>query len=132
MMSLFIEPPVAGIVQISKRAAPFARRAKATVPSRPHAASVLRSSVDVIRTLAPGFPTSGTGIFQRSSWPPGPFDHMICGFVAEGDHVGATSSFESVVSWRRLDPSRFTTQMSEFFVRVETKAIRLASGDQAG
>ena len=57
---------------------------------------------------------------------------MIWGFVACGDHVGATSHFVSVVSWRRFDPLRLTTQMSGFFFRVETNAIRPPSGDQAG
>src|ERR671919_145135 len=95
----FLEPPEDVIVQISKRCEPFARRAKAIVPSAPHAASVLRSCVLVTRLL----PVPSGRIFQMSSCPPGPFDHAIW-FVACGDHVGATSSFESVVSRRRLVP----------------------------
>src|SRR5215218_9912477 len=45
--------PADVIVQISKRGPPFARRAKAIVPSDFRDASVLRSSVDVRRVLLP-------------------------------------------------------------------------------
>ena len=100
MMILRMEPPVEVIVQISKRLPPLARRAKAIVPFEAHAASVLRSCV-VVRRVLP-FPLGC--MVQMSSCPPGPFDHAIR-FVAEGDQVGATSSFESVVSRCSPDPS---------------------------
>ena len=51
MMIRRIDPPVPVIVQTSKRAQPFARRAKAMVPSVAHDASVLRSSVVVRRVF---------------------------------------------------------------------------------
>ena len=102
-------------------------RAKAIVPSTPQAASVLRSCV-VVRRVLP-FPSGR--ILQRPSCPPGPFDQAI--WLADcGDQVGATSSFESVVSRRSADPSGLTTQMSGLPVRVETKAMRPPSGDHAG
>ena len=123
-------PPVAVIVQISKRDPPFARRAKAIVPSEPHAASVFRSSVVVSRVLAFGLVGLHLPDVELSAGAVRPHD---LGFVACGDHVGATSELRIGGEPAEARP----VEVDDPDVRVASCASRRTrsvrpSGDQAG